>query len=170
MAASKLTDEIRTFITQQLACFDAPSIVVADVKKEFGVEVSPQAVEAYDPTKRAGRHVAAKWKAIFEATRKAFLEDTSTIPVANRAFRLRVLQRLVDKAEQRGNAPLAAQLLEQAAKEAGGAFTNRREISGPDGNPVQTESMGGLGELSQNERDSLRAILERRAGRPEGSA
>ena len=36
-------------------------------------------------------------------------------------------------AEDRGNMPLAAQLLEQAAKEMGNAFTNRHELTGKDG-------------------------------------
>ncbi len=37
------------------------------------------------------------------------------------------------KAEDQGNMVLAAQLLEQAAKEMGNAFTNRRELTGKDG-------------------------------------
>jgi len=137
MARGKLTDEVRTFIVQSLACFDAPSVVVAAVKREFGETVKPQAVEAYDPTKRAGRALSQRWRTIFEATRKEFLEDTSKIAISHRAVRLRALQRMADKAEGMGNLPLAAQLNEQAAKECGDAYTNRRQISGPGGGAVQ---------------------------------
>lgn len=138
MARGKLTDEVRTFIVQSLACFDAPSVVVAAVKREFGETVKPQAVEAYDPTKRAGRALSQRWRALFDATRKEFLEDTSKIAISHRSVRLRALQRMADKAEERGNAPLAAQLLEQAAKECGNAYTNRRELTGKDGKDLPT--------------------------------
>ncbi|MFG1260044.1 DUF2280 domain-containing protein [Xanthobacter flavus] len=137
MVAGKLTDEVRTFVVQSLACFDPPSVVVAAVKKEYGEVVKPQAVEAYDPTKRAGRNLSKRWRALFEETRKAFLEDTSKIAISHRAVRLRALQRMAEKAESMGNMALAAQLHEQAAKECGDAYTNRRQISGPNGGPVE---------------------------------
>ena len=35
--------------------------------------------------------------------------------------------------------PLVAQLLEQAAKETGGAFTNRRELTGKGGGPIASQ-------------------------------
>lgn len=135
MARGKLTDGVRTFIVQSLACFDPPSVVVTAVKKEFGLTVTPQSVEAYDPTKRAGRNLSAKWRAIFEETRKAFLEDTSKIAISHRAVRLRALQRMAEKAESMGNMALAAQLHEQAAKECGDAYSNRHKLehTGKDG-------------------------------------
>jgi len=137
MARGKLSDTVRTFIVQSLACFDTPSTVVAAVKREFGIVVSPQSVEAYDHTKRAGRDAAKRWRALFEATRKEFLEDTSKIAISHRAVRLRALQRMADKAEGMGNLPLAAQLNEQAAKECGDAYTNRRQLEGAGGGPIQ---------------------------------
>lgn len=132
----KLTDEARTFVVQSLACFDAPSVVKANVKKEFGLDVTAQSVEAYDPTKRAGVKLSAKWKALFEATRKGFLEDTSSIAISHRAVRLRALQRMAEKAESMSNMALAAQLHEQAAKEVGDSYTNRRELTGRGGAPL----------------------------------
>ncbi len=133
MARGKLTDEVRTFIVQALACFDPPSVVVAAVKRDYGQIVNPQAVEAYDPNKRAGRNLAKRWREIFKATREEFLKDTSKIAISHRAVRLRALQRMAEKAETMGNMALAAQLHEQAAKECGDAYTNRRELTGKDG-------------------------------------
>ncbi|WP_313522548.1 DUF2280 domain-containing protein [Shinella sp.] len=133
MAKAKLTREQQTYVVQALACFDTPSVVVASVKKDFGVTLSPQLVETYDPTKKAGRNVAARWKALFEETRKTFLEDTASIGISHRAVRLRALQRMVDKAETQGNMVLASNLLKQAAEEVGGSYTNRRELTGKDG-------------------------------------
>lgn len=133
---NKLPTEAQTYAVQALACFDAPSIVAAAIKKEFDVTVTPQAIEAYDPGKRAGAKLSDKWKALFEETRKSFLEDTSKIAISHRAVRLRALQRMAERAETMGNIALAAQLHEQAAKEAGDSYTNRRELTGKGGAPL----------------------------------
>lgn len=133
MASPKLTDEVKAFIVQSLACFDGLAVVVAAVKKDHGVEISRQLAESHDPTKKAGSKLGAKWKALFEETRKAFLEDTSQIAISHRAVRLRALQRMAEKAETQGNMVLAASLMKQAAEEVGNAYTNRRELTGKDG-------------------------------------
>ncbi|WPZ05647.1 DUF2280 domain-containing protein [Pelagerythrobacter marinus] len=133
MARSKLTDDVKTFIVQALACFDTPSQVVDAVNQEFGVTVTRQNVEKYDPTKVAGKNLAPKWRAMFEQARKSFIEDSSQIAIAHRSTRLRALQRMAAKAEAKGNFPLAAQLHKQAAEEMGNAYTNRRELTGKDG-------------------------------------
>jgi hypothetical protein len=133
MAKAKLADDVKTYIVQALACFDSPSIVSAAVKKEFGVEISRQLVESHDPNKKAASGLAPKWRALFEETRKTFLEDTATIAISHRAVRLRALQRMADKAETQGNMVLASSLLKQAAEEVGGSYTNRRELTGKDG-------------------------------------
>lgn len=138
MPEEKLDDAQRTFVVQALACFDTPSEVARSVKEEFGVVVSRQAVQAYDPTKHAGQGLAKPWREMFAATRKAFLEDTATIGIAQRSVRLRMLDRMAAQAEGRGNMALAAQLCEQAAREMGGGFTNKHqhELSGTGGTPL----------------------------------
>ena len=141
MAKGILKDEVKIFIVQSLACFDTPSVVVDAVRKEFGATITRQSVEGYDPTKKAGSNLAEKWKLLFEETRKTFLEDTATIAISHRAVRLRALQRMAEKAETQGNMVLAANLLEQAAKEVGDSYTNRRQISGPDGGPVEVRTL-----------------------------
>ncbi|HDR9029906.1 TPA: DUF2280 domain-containing protein [Burkholderia vietnamiensis] len=138
-----LPDPIKVYIVQALACFDTISRVAKSVREEFGVEVSPQQCERYDPTKRAGSSLSKKYREIFERTREEFLQDTSRIGVAHRAVRLRKLDRAVGIAEERGNIPLMAQLLEQAAKESGDAFTNkhRLEHTGKDGAPIDQRTV-----------------------------
>lgn len=131
-----LTDDVKAFVVQALACFDTPTQVASAVKEEFGLEITRMQVSTYDPHKHMGRNLSKKWREIFEATRKAFLKDQASIPIANQNFRLRALDRLYQNAASRGNAALAAQLLEQAAKESGGSFTNRREMTGKDGTPL----------------------------------
>lgn len=133
MAEAKLTEEMKTYIVQALACFDSPSQVVELVNQEFSVTITRQHVAKYDPTKVAGAKVSEKWRTIFNAARKAFVDDSSQIAIAHRSTRLRALQRMATKAETKGNFPLAAQLHKQAAEEMGNAYTNRRELTGKDG-------------------------------------
>ncbi|MRT62891.1 DUF2280 domain-containing protein [Pseudomonas sp. CAH-1] len=121
-----LRDEVKAFIVQGLACFDTPTQVADAVKQEFDVVVTRQQVATYDPTKYVGRGLSAKWRTLFEDTRKRFREETAEIPIANRAFRLRGLGRMAEKAESMRNLALTAQLYEQAAKECGDMYVNRK--------------------------------------------
>lgn len=132
---ARLTEQQKLFITQRLACYDTPSTVVDAVKEEFGLEMTRQWVQQYDPTKVAGRQLSKKLTREFEATREKFLEGTSGIAVSHKSVRLRRLERMADKAEWMRNYALAAQLLEQIAKECGDAFTNLRKVAPtePDG-------------------------------------
>ncbi|PXX59509.1 hypothetical protein SAMN05660489_04534 [Pseudomonas sp. LAMO17WK12:I10] len=121
-----LQNDVKAFIVQALACFDTPSQVVEAVQKEYGITVTRQQVETHDPTKTSGKGLAAKWQTLFHDTRKRFREDTAEIPIANRAYRLRAMNRFVERAEGMKNISLAMQILEQAAKECGDVYVNRR--------------------------------------------
>ena len=131
-----LKNEVKSFIVQALACFDTPSQVVEAVKNEYGVVVSRQQVETHDPTKSAGKGLAVKWVTLFHDTRKRFREETAEIPIANRAFRLRAMNRFVERAESMKNIGLAMQILEQAAKETGDMFVNRSKKEDAGDEPV----------------------------------
>jgi hypothetical protein len=123
-----INQDVKAFIVTRLACFDSIPDVIRATREEFGVAVSRQQVQFYDPTGKAGERLGAKLKLLFKEQREKFLQGTSSIPIANKSVRLRTLQRLVTKAEERGNTALVAALLEQAAKEMGGMFTNRMKI------------------------------------------
>ena len=138
-----LKGEVKAFIVQSLACFDTPSQVVELVKKEFGLSITRQQVESHDPTKANGKGLAQKWVDMFNATRERFQSEISDIPIANKAYRLRVLDRMATRAEGMKNLALTAEIIEQAAKECGDAYTNRHkfEHSGPNGGAIQTITM-----------------------------
>lgn len=138
-----LKGEVKAFIVQSLACFDTPSQVVESVKKEFGLSITRQQVESHDPTKANGRGLAQKWVDMFNATRERFQTEISDIPIANKAYRLRVLDRMATRAEGMKNLSLTAEIIEQAAKECGDAYTNKHkfEHSGPNGGAIQTITM-----------------------------
>ncbi|MCQ9090566.1 DUF2280 domain-containing protein [Vibrio alginolyticus] len=126
MAALK--NNVKTFIVQGLACYESPSFLVDAVKVEFGITITPQQVQLYDPTKAAGKALSQKWVDLFNVTRTHFQEVISDIPIANKAYRLRVLDRMASKVEKMKNYNLAAQIIEQAAKECGDAYTNKRKL------------------------------------------
>lgn len=90
-------------------------------------------VQKHDPTKVSGANLSKDLRAFFEESRQKFRSNIDEIPIANQAFRLASLNRLHGVAAEKNNGPLAAQLLEQAAKEIGGAYTNTRKLEG--GNP-----------------------------------
>ncbi|AZD67582.1 hypothetical protein SAMN04489802_2831 [Pseudomonas chlororaphis] len=131
-----LQNDVKAFIVQALACFDTPSQVVEAVQKEYGLTVTRQQVETHDPTKTSGKGLAAKWQTLFHDTRKRFREETAEIPIANRAYRLRAMNRFVERAEGMKNISLAMQILEQAAKECGDVYVNRQRKDEPDDEPA----------------------------------
>lgn len=126
MAALK--PEVKAAIVQMLACYDTPSQVVEAVQKDFGITITRQQVETHDPTKVSGKTLAKKWVDLFNLTRDRFLNEISDIPIANKAYRLRALDRMMTKAESMRNMALAASLMEQAAKECGDAYTNKHKV------------------------------------------
>lgn len=133
MAALK--PEVKAAIVQMLACYDSLSIVVESIQKDYGLKVTPQQVESHDPTKVSGKGLAKKWVDLFNATRKRFQTELSDIPIANKAYRLRALDRMMTRAEGMKNMALAASLMEQAAKEVGDAYSNKQKVehTSPDG-------------------------------------
>jgi len=91
---------MQTFVVQRLACFEDPTTVAAAVAVEFNVEITRQSVEGYDPTKRAGANLSPKWRALFDETRRAFLNGSAAIGIAHKVVRLREIERLMEKATQ----------------------------------------------------------------------
>jgi hypothetical protein len=152
MKDSRLSEQVRTFIVKSIACFDTPSVIVAAVRSEFGDEITHQAVNHYDPTKAAGARMDKKWRQLFEETRKAFLEEFGTIGVSHRAVRMRKLQAEVELLEQRGHPMAVAHLLKQAAEEMGAVYTNRRELMGNSGGPIEVKDV--------SDRELAKAVAE----------
>ncbi|MBD8128963.1 DUF2280 domain-containing protein [Pantoea agglomerans] len=123
-----LSTEVKAFIVQSLACYETPAKVIELVKENFNVTVTRQQVSAYDPANAMAKSLSKKWVDLFNATRERFKNEISDIPIANRAYRLRVLDRMAASAEKMKNLGMTAQLLEQAAKEVGDVYTNRQKL------------------------------------------
>lgn len=135
---NKLSTAVKVRIVTMLASFERPSVVRDTIKKEFGVDVGMTAIVYYDP-ETSGTQVAKKWCRLFEETRARYIKDAARVPIMQQAYRARKLQRVLDLEEERTNTVGMRETLEQAAKEQGGAFTNKRELSGANGAPVPLE-------------------------------
>lgn len=124
-----LKEDVKLYIVQSLACFDTPSEVAEAVKEDFGIVVTRMQCSAYDPTTVTGLRLGQKWVDIFNAARKEFLEEKTTIAIANKAYRLRELQKSHLYLKSKKNYVASNQVLEQAAKEVGEFHVNRnREL------------------------------------------
>lgn len=117
----KLTDEQRAHIVARLALYDHVSDIHRDLVAQ-GIDISFQAVAKYNPESNV--KLADRWRILFEETRKRWRDEIIAEPIADRAFRLRRLGQIHEQAMKRGALPLAAQMLEQAAKEVGNVFSN----------------------------------------------
>lgn len=137
MAALK--KEVKLFIVRSLARFNTPTETAELVNQDYGVQVTKQQCEKYDPTKRAGENLSAELKKEFEVTRNDFLDKPQNIPIANLAVRL---QRLENQYIKHGKNRVAAlSILKQAAEDVGGKYTNKQEITGAGGGPLQSETV-----------------------------
>ena len=91
---SVLSDEVKMFLVQSLACFDTPKQAVAAVKERFDLVLDRRQVQKYDPTNANGNdELGEALKAVFFETRKRFLEQVADIGVAHKVVRLRRLDR-----------------------------------------------------------------------------
>lgn len=124
-----LTEEVKRRIVVELARFKTPPEVRTILLQEYEVELRTQDIIRYDATKDYCV-VGPALRDLFERSRKEYVAGSADLYIAHQSYRLRRLQQLSMKAEEQGNIRLAAELLEQAAKDFGGAFTNVRQIEG----------------------------------------
>ncbi|HFD2135802.1 TPA: DUF2280 domain-containing protein [Acinetobacter baumannii] len=137
---ARLNKRVKLYIVRSLATYETPSETARGVQEEFGINVTKQQCEAYDPTKKTGQDLSEEFKTEFYRVRKEMNDNLSAIPIANIAYRLKRLQRFIDHEQFKENPVIVPSLLEQAAKEVGGLYTNRKEITGAGGGPVKTEN------------------------------
>lgn len=131
-----LPEEVKAFIVEQLACFEPPQRVADAVKEEFGIVIVRQHVVGYDPEKTCK---TKKWIALHKAVREAFLAGKVQTAIERRGWRLRMIERMALRAEKSRNYKLAAELLEQAAKEEGGAYRASQRAGVGNANTPETD-------------------------------
>ena len=133
---ARIAKKVKLFIVRMLAEFETPTQVSKTVKEVFNLDVTPQQCEAYDPTKRTGQDLSQELRDKFFEYRRIANDELEAIPIANKRYRLQLLQGLVDKYPD--NPVFIPKWAEQAAKEMGNQYTNKQEITGAGGGPLQT--------------------------------
>ena len=117
----------------------SPIAAVEALNAEYGVKISPQSAERYDPTKRAGARLAQHLTRLIGRTRTEFLANIDSIPDANKAVRIRQLALASRVLKAKGNYRDMADMLERIAKEVGDVYSHRREITGHCGGPLRAD-------------------------------
>ncbi len=128
------------------------------------MEVTRSHAFAYNLTK-PGYALANRWRELFAATREAFLGIWRTSVSSTSRFGSGGSNEMCHAALNARNYGLAMQLLEQAANEVGGAFTNRRELTGMNGDSLPAPSPTRVVILPTSEMVSA-AAADRVSGAP----
>lgn len=118
------------WIVLRLAVFDEPSEVAEAFKAEFGKVITRQQVWEYDCSKEVNRSKRSKELVdLFDDTREEYKVEVEDVAIANKRWRLQEMQGLYRKAVKEKRYKAAAAILEQAAKDVGDAFTNKRDLT-----------------------------------------
>ena len=153
-----LKEPVKIFIVQALACRDRPQEVVDAVRQEFGIEIPLQQCAAYDPTRPTCRKLSADLKKLFFETREKFDAGLIDIPIANKHYRLKQYQKQLERNAK--NTVMSLKILEQAAKDVGGQFTNKTELTGAGGGPIQQENTTTVIATPDQIRETMRQLNE----------
>ncbi|MBS5201059.1 MULTISPECIES: DUF2280 domain-containing protein [Acinetobacter] len=136
---AKLKKAEQLFIVRSLAQFMTPTEVVKAIKETFNITVSPQQVEAYDPTKVAGRDLRKEFKEVFETTREEYLKQPiHNISGANDIVQLKILSDLLFA--KKNNVTMTIKIVDQMQKIVKGFYEKRLEITGAGGGAIKTEN------------------------------
>ena len=165
---SDLPPEVRRFIVERLACWESSKTVAEAVMAEFGLTVTRQAVERYDPSKVAGQNLAAALREYFYKVREKFRTDLDDIPIASKAVRLRRLDQTWHILNEAKAYREATEVLEQAAKEMGGMYVGRSGAI-PDAKPsepLRPRHPGAARMAEIAERYKLKVIEGEDTGKP----
>lgn len=136
-----LNQKHKLFIVRSLAQWNTPTETVELVQQEFGITISRQQCEAYDPTKRTGQNLSKVLADEFYKTREQFRKNTDEMPLANLAVRLRHYENLLNNPQNKRNPILQLTILKQVAEDVGGKYTNKTELTGAGGGPLQSENI-----------------------------
>ncbi len=145
-----LEEHVKIFVTRCMARYMTPTETAAAVKEAYDIDITRQQAQSYDPLSAIGRDLSAELRAEFETERTRFRADIDAIPCADATYRLSRIQQVIDHHGR--NPKLVLEALEQAAKERGEAFTNKRVVGGVgEGGAILVQ------DVSQSARDAIAA-------------
>ena len=113
----KLTYDQRVEVVRRLAHYETPAAIAKAMKEECGIEITPQAIAFYDPTRFALKRCPKRWFVLFWKLRAEFTRGKPDVGVAQATVRLVWLDRMARAQMENGNTAEARALMRQAADE-----------------------------------------------------
>lgn len=142
----KLTRAQKADVVRRLAAYESPNAIARAMKEELGIEITPQAIAFYDPTRYSGKACPRHWAVLFRKVRAEIIASRPDVGVAHHAVRLRWLDAMAHAAMDKGNSAEARALLKQAADEISRMMEQR------DGSHATDSELGELSEAELHER------------------
>src|SRR6186997_903190 len=87
------------------------------MKADFGIEITPQAIAYYDPTRYSTSPCPKRWSDLFWTMRAEFIASVADVGAAHPTVRVRRLDQMACDQMEKGNTAEARALLKQAADE-----------------------------------------------------
>ena len=115
--APKLTVAQKTEVVRRLAGFEQPNAIAKAMKEDLGIEITPQAIAYYDPTRYSTSPCPKRWSDLFWKLRAEFIASVADVGAAHPTVRVRRLDQMACDQMEKGNTAEARALLKQAADE-----------------------------------------------------
>lgn len=115
---------VKHYIVTRLAGFDTINEVVVGVRDDFGIEITRQQCEAYDPTKRIGKDLGKQWVDLFWMQREKTQNDLNDIALFHKSYRLSQLNKMYELNKK--NPFQALKILKMAQMEMEDAYVKKR--------------------------------------------
>lgn len=128
----KLPLEAKIYIVRALACRERPTEILAGLEEMFNVTVDRKALCHYDP--RINAQLDADLKELYKTTAAEFWHKKNFEALNNLNYRQHLRMEIYEAAGR--NLKLKLEIIEAAAKDEGGLFSNRRELTGAEGAPL----------------------------------
>lgn len=149
----KLPQQARIMVVKALACQERLVDVCAQLKDEFDIELKAHSLYNYIPDRNP--NMDADLKLLFQQVEAEFLDAGKHVPFNNRNRRNVLRERVFWRHER--NPVVQKDLLNDAAKDCGGLFAQRREDAPEQGDDDDYKIMGD--NLAHASNEDLARIL-----------
>lgn len=129
MAGRKLTRDLQRKVTARLASFESVPEICSWLEEEHGIEISRSSIYRYDPTNNSHGDLRAELVDFFWDTRRQYLDNVQSVPIAHQRYRMEQAQKALESAQEEGDYYNVKQILEYAAKDLGGKYTNQVDVN-----------------------------------------
>jgi len=106
--------------------YDKPKAIAESLAQDFGVTVTTKAIESYNPCLSTGRHLGKRWRELFAQAREDYLKSTAEIGITQNAVRMRLRERAVHGALEKGQFKAASDILDAVARDVGDILDKRQ--------------------------------------------